>query len=99
MRVERLQNDFQTVYRLPEEAPCPMVQKEEFGIPKKKNSVFLHDNVPSHAARFTTKYLASVFGGHGKIIEWPACSPDLNPIENLQSILKRKIYFCGRQYT
>ena len=36
MRVERLQNDFQTVYRLPEEAPCPMVQKEEFGIPKKK---------------------------------------------------------------
>ena len=22
---------------------------------------------------FTTKYLASVFGGHGKIIEWPAC--------------------------
>ena len=30
---------------------------------------------------------------------WPACSPDLNPIENFWSILKRKIYEDGKQYS
>ena len=29
---------------------------------------------------------------------WPACSPDLNPIENFWSILKLKIYEDGKQY-
>ena len=30
---------------------------------------------------------------------WPACSPHLNPIENFWSILKRKIYEDGKQYS
>ena len=31
-------------------------------------------------------------------MEWPACSPDLNPIENLWSVLKQTIYANGKQY-
>ena len=65
----------------------------------RKKMVFMHDNAPSHAARLTTEYLQSVFARHGKIMQWPACSPDLNPIENQWSILKRKLYSSGRQYT
>ena len=42
----------------------------------RKNMVFMHDNAPSHAARLTTEYLTSVFARHGKVMQWPACSPD-----------------------
>ena len=34
-----------------------------------------------------------------KLMVWPPSSPDLNPIENLWSILKQKIYEGGRQFT
>ena len=30
---------------------------------------------------------------------WPPCSLDLNPIENLCSILKRRVYQDGRQFS
>ena len=34
-----------------------------------------------------------------KLMVWPPSSPDLNPIENLWSIVKQKIYVGGRQFT
>ena len=31
-------------------------------------------------------------------MNWPANSPDLNPIENLWAIVKAKLYESGKQY-
>ena len=31
-------------------------------------------------------------------MDWPPQSPDLSPIENMWSIIKRKVYENGRQF-
>lgn len=33
-----------------------------------------------------------------ELLDWPSCSPDLNPMENLWGIMVRRIYANGRQY-
>ena len=33
-----------------------------------------------------------------KLMIWPPCSLDLNPIENLWSIIKQEVYVAGKQY-
>ena len=32
------------------------------------------------------------------IMEWPAASPDLNPIENYWALIKPEVYKTGRQF-
>uniref|UniRef100_A0AAY4C5V1 Oxysterol-binding protein n=1 Tax=Denticeps clupeoides TaxID=299321 RepID=A0AAY4C5V1_9TELE len=65
----------------------------------KKNMVFMQDNAPSHASKYSTAWLARKGIKEEKLMTWPPCSPDLNPIDNLWSIIKCEIYKEGKQYT
>ena len=50
--------------------------------------VFMHDGAPCHKGLKTRKFLAD---NHVEVLDWPGNSPDLNPIENAWSYMKRHL--------
>ena len=50
--------------------------------------LFQQDNARPHSAQVTTAWLRR---HRVSVLDWPACSPDLSPIENVWRIMKRRI--------
>lgn len=51
-------------------------------------TVFMHDGAPCHRSKTVTQFLKSK---KIQTLDWPGNSPDLNPIENLWTVLKDKV--------
>jgi len=58
--------------------------------------IFQHDNAPIHRSRHTIQWFKS---NNIEVMDWPARSPDLNPMENLWGILSRAVYKNGKQFS
>ena len=57
--------------------------------------IFQQDNAAIHNASITKKYLLEQ---KIRLLDHPACSPDLNPRDNLWGLIVVKVYERGRQY-
>ena len=57
--------------------------------------IWMHDNAPPHVAQKTKGYLE--WKGINTM-EWPPMLPDLNPIENIWSMMKDEVYKKKKVY-
>jgi transposase len=53
------------------------------------DAIFQHDNARVHTAAIVTQWLQH---RHTPVVDWPPCSPDLSPLENLWTDFKRRVW-------
>ena len=69
--------------------PDYLIPSSQLLYPDQEPFIFMQDNASPHTARITKAWLQE---NRIRTLDWPPYSPDLNPIENVWGLLKKRLY-------